>query len=106
MKNIVYFFQIMRLGNALMASVGIAIGWLYCNNNLTLSDLIFRVLAGFFALGYGNIINDICDIKTDKISHPNRLLPSEKLTIKSAIVFAVICFILVFSSAGRGRFIS
>jgi len=95
MKNLLYFFQIMRLPNALIASTGILIGWLYCNNNLAISDLIFRVLAGFFALGYGNIINDIQDIKTDKISHPDRLLPSGKITLRTAVIFAAIC--LVFS---------
>jgi len=93
MKNLLYFFRIIRLKNALMAAVGIAIGWLYCNSNLAISDLIFRVLAGFFALGYGNIINDIKDVKTDKISHPDRLLPSNKISLRTAVIFAVICVI-------------
>ncbi|MCL1947794.1 MAG: geranylgeranylglycerol-phosphate geranylgeranyltransferase [Chitinivibrionia bacterium] len=94
MKNLVYFFQIIRVGNALIASAGIALGWIFCNDTLPISDLIFRIFAGFFALGYGNIINDICDVKTDKISHPNRLLASGKITLKFAIIFAIICFIL------------
>ena len=94
MKNLIYFFQIIRVGNAIIASAGITLGWLFCNNNLAASDLIFRISAGFFALGYGNIINDICDIKTDKISHPTRLLASGKITLKFAIIFAVLCFIL------------
>jgi geranylgeranylglycerol-phosphate geranylgeranyltransferase len=93
-NNLAHFFQIIRVANALIASVGIALGWLYCNNNLSIIDLIFRIFAGFFAIGYGNIINDICDIKTDKISHPNRLLVSGKISLKTAIVFAVTCFIL------------
>jgi 4-hydroxybenzoate polyprenyltransferase len=92
-KGLAYFFQIIRVGNALIASVGIALGWLYCNSNLSIIDLFFRILAGFFALGYGNVINDICDIKTDKISHPNRLLASGKITLKFAVSSAVICFI-------------
>lgn len=87
------FFQMMRVGNAIMASVGIAIGWFFCNSNLPLSDLLFRVLAGFFALGYGNIINDICDVKTDKISHPDRPLVSGKINLNTAVTFAVICFV-------------
>ena len=84
----------MRIGNALMASVGIAIGWLYCNNHLAITDLFLRMAAGFFALGFGNILNDICDINTDKISHPDRLLASGKIKLKTAMVFAIICFIL------------
>jgi len=92
-RNLTYFFQIIRTTNALIASVGIALGWLYCNSNLSISDLIFRVLAGFFALGYGNVINDICDIKTDKISHPNRPLVSGKITLRFTVISAFICFI-------------
>jgi len=92
-KNLAYFFQIIRTTNALIASVAIALGWLYCNNNLPVSDLIFRALAGFFALGYGNIINDVCDVKTDKISHPNRLLASGKISLRFAAISALICFI-------------
>jgi 4-hydroxybenzoate polyprenyltransferase len=92
-RNLSYFFQIVRVENALIASVGIALGWLYCNNSLPVSDLFFRVLAGFFALGYGNIINDICDIKTDKISHPNRLLVSGEITLRFAVISAIICFV-------------
>jgi len=88
------FFSMMRVGNAIIASIGIAIGWFFCNSHLPISDLIFRVLAGFFALGYGNIINDICDIKTDKISHPKRPHVSGKITLRIAIIFASICFIL------------
>ena len=82
-----------RLPNALIASGGIAVGWFYCNANLAPSDLILRVLAGFFALGYGNIINDIKDVESDKISHPNRLLASGKITLSTAVTFAVLCFI-------------
>jgi 4-hydroxybenzoate polyprenyltransferase len=93
LKNLAYFFQIIRAANAFIASAGVALGWLYCNSNLPISDLFFRVLAGFFALGYGNIVNDICDIKTDKISHPNRLLVSGKITLRFAIISAIVCFI-------------
>jgi len=102
-KNLAYFFQIIRMANAFIASVGIALGWLYCNNNLSVIDLIFRVLAGFFALGYGNIINDICDVNTDKVSHPNRLLVSGKITLRFAVISALICFIF---SAFAGFYLS
>jgi geranylgeranylglycerol-phosphate geranylgeranyltransferase len=93
MKTFLCFFQTIRIGNALISSAAVAIGWLYCNSNLPLTDLFFRIAAGFFALGYGNTINDICDIKTDKISHPNRPLVSGKITLRTAIIFAAICFV-------------
>ena len=88
------FLYMMRIENAVIAAVGITIGWIFCNSHLPVSDLLFRVLAGFFALGYGNIINDICDIKTDRISHPDRPLVSGKINLKTAVIFAAICFIL------------
>ena len=94
MTILLNFFQTIRVGNAVIAAVGIAIGWFFCNSHLHPIDLFLRIAAGFFALGYGNIINDICDIKTDKISHPNRPLASGKITLRTAVIFAVICLIL------------
>jgi geranylgeranylglycerol-phosphate geranylgeranyltransferase len=49
------------------------------------------------AVGYGNVVNDIKDVETDRISHPKRPLPRKLLSIETAGIFAFFlgCFSLV-----------
>jgi geranylgeranylglycerol-phosphate geranylgeranyltransferase len=51
---------------------------------------VFLVTAG------GNIINDISDLETDKLNHPDRPLPSGTITKKSAYYLAIAFFISAF----------
>ena len=48
----------------------------------------------FLVTGAGNIINDISDLNTDKINHPDRPLPSGKITRQSALTASIIIFII------------
>lgn len=48
--------------------------------------LLASIAAGLVTAA-GNTINDICDIETDKISHPNRVLVLKSLSKKEAIYF-------------------
>ncbi len=81
--KLVLLIKLMRPGNALMAAVGILIGFLYSGKALSL-DLLWLMLAGVTALGFGNVINDILDIETDRISHPDRPLVTGALTLPMA----------------------
>ena len=48
-----------------------------------------------FLVGAGSMpFNDYFDHEIDKISHPNRPIPSKRLTIKEALFFSIILFIL------------
>jgi geranylgeranylglycerol-phosphate geranylgeranyltransferase len=48
--------------------------------------------AGIIA-AFGNVHNDLCDIEVDKINRPDRLLPSGKITLRSANTFTNILVI-------------
>ncbi len=48
----------------------------------------FAMGAAFFVCGFGNIVNDIVDIKPDNINHPTRALPSGIITIGAAKALA------------------
>ena len=61
----------------------------FCSKTIFFTSI---VVAGFTV--FSNIINDIFDVKTDRINSPNKPLPSGKITIQNAIIFATLVLIL------------
>lgn len=89
MKKIGALISLMRPGNSLMAAIGILIGFLYSGKAMSI-DLLLLSLAGMTALGFGNVINDIVDMKSDAIAHPDRALITGLVTKTEAIVFMIL----------------
>ena len=56
--------------------------------------LLIAGLIGFAVCAFGNIVNDINDIETDRINNPTRPLPSKALTVRSALLMAIVAFAL------------
>ncbi|MCL2183643.1 MAG: UbiA family prenyltransferase, partial [Chitinispirillia bacterium] len=46
------------------------------------------MLAAMAAAAYGNVINDIIDVKSDRVSHPNRPLANGTMSPRAAKAFA------------------
>jgi len=46
------------------------------------------MLAAAAATAYGNVINDVLDVETDRVSHPNRPLVTGAVSVGAASVFA------------------
>ncbi len=74
------------------------------SKNLFNYDLLFIVIAGFFEFCIASsvvyVINDIIDIESDR-EHPvkrNRPLPSGKISRKSALISAIILFVIILIS--------
>lgn len=85
-----------RPGNSLMAAIGILIGFLYSGKPLDFT-LLLLIIAGMTALGFGNVINDIVDVNTDTIAHPQRPLVTGAVTPKEASLFAITLTLLSIS---------
>ncbi len=58
--------------------------------------IILAGIAGCITTAAGNVINDVFDIEVDKINRPNRPLPLNKITTKSALNYYYV--LLIFSS--------
>jgi 4-hydroxybenzoate polyprenyltransferase len=72
-----------------MTAAAVFLGiWLTQSNFITLNALLL-MSAAMCATAYGNVINDILDIKTDRVSHPNRPLVNGTMNIQTAVIFAV-----------------
>lgn len=59
----------------------------------------FLMIAAMSATGFGNVINDIRDIASDRINHPGRPLPRGDISSRSASLFAVLVLTLSLASA-------
>jgi len=62
--------------------------------------IILAAFSASLALSAGNIINDIKDIETDKVNHPERPLAAGKITVSQAkteyVLFTIIALLLSF----------
>jgi len=85
MTKILSYIEITRPINVLITFFVVVVAILITQKEQT--DLYIILLASIGAslvAAAGNIVNDIFDIVTDKISHPNRVLISEMLSKKEA----------------------
>jgi geranylgeranylglycerol-phosphate geranylgeranyltransferase len=88
MKAISPYLKILRPGNALMAGLTAALGFWISDSRLPGLSLMHMMIAAICAVGYGNVINDVLDVTSDRISHPLRPLPSSEMALVTAIVLA------------------
>lgn len=85
------FLKIVRPVNAVMSGLAVALGFWLSNNHAPLMTLALLVISAMGAVGFGNSINDIHDMETDKISHPGRPLPQGLISSHTAIIIAFFC---------------
>jgi len=78
----------LRLQNTLMAGIAVFLGYWLTGSDFMLSEILLPILAAIAATGFGNVINDIRDIETDRISHPQRPLPRGEISIPTALIYS------------------
>ena len=87
--TIVPYLKIIRLSNAAMASGAVFLGsWISSAPLLPINSIILAAVA-FFATAFGNIINDLIDIESDRINHPSRPLPQGDIKPVHALCFGL-----------------
>jgi geranylgeranylglycerol-phosphate geranylgeranyltransferase len=59
-------------------------------------DVVLAALSGALVLSFGNVVNDIVDRDVDAISKPSRPLPSRRVSIGQATIYAVALAFLSF----------
>ena len=103
MHKTIALISLTRPANAALSIFGVVLGFWFSKNSLSIVDLALLSAGTFFTLAFGNVINDIKDINGDRLNHPKRALPSSKISIKEASIFAVFLAAL---SIGCGFLIS
>lgn len=83
-----------RLQNALMASSAVLLGAWISGAFFPISKTLLLMLSSILSTGFGNCVNDIIDLESDKINHPNRPLPKGLVTKNEAIGITITLLIL------------
>ncbi len=93
------FIQITRPVNFVITFLSVIVAAAICvEGDYQVYKIILAAFSASFTLSAGNIINDIKDIETDKVSHPKRPLAAGKITVNQAkveyILLTVIAILL------------
>ncbi len=95
-QKIIALYWLMRPVNSFTAFVAVIVAMLIAIDSYTLEPIVYIYIgsAAFFTTAQANTHNDIIDIEVDRINSPERSLPSGKLTMKEAKIWAFTLFIL------------
>jgi geranylgeranylglycerol-phosphate geranylgeranyltransferase len=85
------YIKLLRPANMLMIVFGAGLGFWLAHAGGHLHTLALLIVAAVCAGGFGNVVNDIADITTDRVSHPKRPLAAGDISKSGAMVFAVLC---------------
>lgn len=99
-RALLAYLKLVRIPNCLIASVTVAAGQYLSPSAQALPLNKLAMATAFFVCGFGNIVNDILDVKSDAVNHPRRPLPAGIATIGGARalagMFLIISLVLVF----------
>jgi len=99
MVNIHSYLQLIRPFNCLMGSLGVFIAALI-GAGLTIVDFwrdaVLSLVVVFIFMAGANALNDYYDRLTDKINHPDRPIPSKKISPRNALDFGFIALFIAF----------
>lgn len=112
------YLQLFRVGNALMGIVGVLVACFMASGVDILShwqNLVVSAAVVFTFIAGGNSLNDYIDSEIDRTAHPERPVPSGRMTRKQArdvglfmmslsiilslFIFDVVCILIVFIAA-------
>lgn len=87
-------FQLARPLNCLMSAAAVWLGALSAAIQIPWLKLIYAMICGALITAGGNTINDCLDAKIDRVNHPDRPIPSGRISPSMAWVWSVVELIL------------
>ncbi len=97
MKKIYSFLELGRPFTSALTSLAVAAAILIetgSNINLYLNVMLIAIVSVFLFSSAGNVLNDYFDRNIDKINHPKRPLPSNRVKAGDALKFSIALFLL------------
>ena len=89
------YLLLIRPLNSIMMGLAVIIGEVTILNGIPkIEEIIFGLFIGFFLTAFSMVLNDIIDIEIDRINTPNRPLPSGRISINNAKIYAIILAII------------
>jgi len=102
------FIELMRPKNMVLAAITVPLGALFglnaTLNSEQITSVAVQILAVLTFMGAGNAMNDIKDAAIDAQAHPNRPIPSQRVSIQSAQKFVAGLWIFSLAAMAYGSF--
>lgn len=96
------FWEILRPLNIFITAISSAVAFSLASsleqNGFNKTNLIFVIIATSLTAGAGNLINDLYDIKIDRINKPDRPLPNGRIQVSTAIYYYILLVITAIMS--------
>lgn len=88
MNRVAPYIRICRPGNSLLTFIAVCAAWVVSGGTLVPVDFVLLIgaLSAALTAAAGNVINDIFDLETDLVNRPDRILPSGKLLVSTAMM--------------------
>jgi len=103
------FIELMRPKNMVLAAITVPLGALFGLNASLKEEQLIAVIIQIFSvlafMGAGNAMNDIKDAAIDAQAHPNRPLPSQRISLEAAKKFVVVLWLISFSLMAVGAYL-
>ena len=103
------FIELMRPKNMVLASITVPLGALFglnaSLNEEQLTAVVIQIFSVLAFMGAGNAMNDIKDAAIDAQAHPNRPLPSQRISLEAAKKFVVVLWLISFSLMAVGAYL-
>lgn len=77
-----------RWHNALIAAAGVLIGAWWARSSPTAVPVLLTAIVAACLTTFANAYNDACDAEIDRLSHPERPIPSGRVTVEQARALA------------------
>lgn len=103
------FIELMRPKNMVLAAITVPLGALF-GLNASLNEeqstaVVIQIFSVLAFMGAGNAMNDIKDAAIDAQAHPNRPLPSQRISLEAAKKFVVVLWLISFSLMAVGAYL-
>lgn len=98
--------QMTRPVNIVIAIITLVVGYFLLGVVPETCTLVLQSLGFAFAIGFGNIQNDVLDFESDKRNRPERPLPSGRISMKAAKVSWITMLVLTVASGFADSLIS
>ncbi len=87
------FIEILRPANCFMAAIAVFIGYVVAIGKIWFeTELFFAMASAFLICGAGQVINDFFDVRIDEKIRPQKILPSKKMKVQTALFYSAALF--------------
>ncbi len=94
MPKFLAVLSLIRGVNVLITFFSVIVAFILCRPDFVFSKIyMLAAIAASLSAASGNIINDVFDKEADSINKPHKALPSNKISLTTAVIFYIICLL-------------